>query len=166
MSVSANHWQALGTSWRVRQNRRGGGGEVDREMTRIKEEEIGSFSVMNAAITEPAKGSSKEKVREVAPPVGEGKRACNQTLTDWTCIQTNVWTNIFSLLYLLSRNICVGAGGRPPLWLAVGWDVQEIPDQNGVVMGTADDLKLIKLKAEHSSRMLLGGKKNKKLVLS
>lgn len=58
-------------------------------------------------------------------------------------------------LYLLSRNVRVGAGGRPSLWLAVGRDVQEVPDQNGVVVRTADDLKLIELKTEHAARVLL-----------
>ena len=63
----------------------------------------------------------------------------------WTCVS----------LYLLSRNVSVGAGGRPSLWLAVGRDVQKVPDQNGVVVRTADDLKLIELKAEHAARVFL-----------
>lgn len=63
----------------------------------------------------------------------------------WTCVSS----------YLLSRNVSVGAGGRPSLWLAIGRDVQEVPNQNGVVVRTADDLKLIKLEAEHAARVLL-----------
>lgn len=47
--------------------------------------------------------------------------------------------------YLLSGDVCVRARGRPALSLSIGRHVQEIPDEDGVVMGTADDLELIKL---------------------
>lgn len=57
--------------------------------------------------------------------------------------------------YLLSRNVSVSAGGGSSLWLAIGRDVEEVPDQNGVVVRTAYDLKLIKLEAEHAARVLL-----------
>lgn len=61
--------------------------------------------------------------------------------------------------YLLSRNVRVGAGRRSSLWLAVRRHVQEIPDQDGVVVRTADDLKLVKLQAENTARVLLQKKK-------
>lgn len=56
--------------------------------------------------------------------------------------------------HLLSRNVRVGAGRRSSLWLAVRRHIQEIPDQNGVVVRTADDLKLVKLQAENTARVL------------
>lgn len=58
------------------------------------------------------------------------------------------------LRHLLSRNVRVGAWGGPALWLPIGRDVQEVPDQDSVVMGTADNLELIKLETENASRVL------------
>lgn len=47
--------------------------------------------------------------------------------------------------HLLSGDIRVGARGRSSLWLPVSRDIQEVPYKDGVIMGTADDLELIKL---------------------
>lgn len=35
------------------------------------------------------------------------------------------------------------------------WIIQEVPDEDGVIMRAADDLKLIKLQSENSARVLL-----------
>lgn len=58
------------------------------------------------------------------------------------------------LRHLLSWNVGVGARGGPTLWLPIGRNVQEVPDQDSVVMGTADYLELIKLEPENTSRVL------------
>ncbi len=58
-------------------------------------------------------------------------------------------------VYLLSGDVCICPWGRSPLRLAIGGDVQEVPYKDRVVMGTANNLELIKLQSEHTSRMLL-----------
>lgn len=56
--------------------------------------------------------------------------------------------------HLLSRNIRVSAGGGSAFGLSVGRDVQEVPDQNCVVVRTADYLELIELQPENAARVL------------
>lgn len=60
-----------------------------------------------------------------------------------------------SRVYLLSGDVCIRARGRPALSLSIGRHVQEVPDEDGVVMGTADDLELVKLQPKHAPRVLL-----------
>ena len=40
-------------------------------------------------------------------------------------------------------------------WLRFDWIAQKVPDDDGVVMGTAHDLELVELQAENSARVLL-----------
>lgn len=158
-----------GTSLRVCQNGQEvevarAGWEVDREMTRRKEK-MGSFPRW----THPSAN------QPWAPPIKGGWRHLGtrkkSAVTHWSAQWASTYSHIHNLMcnaymnththtfvqsvYLLSRNVSVGAGGRPSLWLAIGRDVQEVPDQNGVVVRTADDLEFIKLQAEHAARVLL-----------
>lgn len=171
-SVSASHWQAMGTSSRVCQNGQGAGwqGWSGRWTERWRG---GSrdrlLSVMDAPINLSALGSSKKRCGGWRHLKGEEK-----SLNSHKVAGTWAWCSVLYILnggwiktsksmfmcarlpsYLLSRNVGVGAGGGPSLWLAIGWDVEEVPDQNGIVMRTAYDLKLIKLEAEHAARVLL-----------
>lgn len=57
--------------------------------------------------------------------------------------------------YLLSGYIGIRAGRRSSFSLAIGRHIEEVPDEDSVIMGTADDLELVKLEPEHSAWMFL-----------
>lgn len=59
------------------------------------------------------------------------------------------------MCYLLSGYICIRAGRRSSFRLPIGRHVEEVPDKDSVIVGTADDLELVKLEPEHSARMFL-----------
>ena len=56
-----------------------------------------------------------------------------------------------------ARRLLADVGVGPDGWARrlCNRHVEEVPDEDGVVMGTADDLELIELKAKHPARMLL-----------
>lgn len=54
---------------------------------------------------------------------------------------------------LLSGYICIRPGRRSSFRLPVGRHVEEVPDKDSVIVGTADDLELVELEPEHSARM-------------
>lgn len=66
---------------------------------------------------------------------------------------------------MLSGYIGIRAGRRPSFRLPIGRHVEEVPDKNSVIMGTADDLELVKLEPEHSARMFLGADRNRQRLL-
>lgn len=103
-------------------------------------------------------GLFQQRVREMAPPRG-GKTHWFYTSNQVISVvpeSCSPWPS-----YLLSRNVSVSAGGGSSLWLAIGRDIEEVPDQNGVVVRTAYDLELIKLEAEHTARVLLKRKEER-----
>lgn len=151
LSERAGRWRWQGAWW-----------EVDREMTRRKERRW-LLSMMDAPISQSALGSSKEGCGGWRHLGGKNRASSHTHRSNLMCnaggfYRKVLWAEcecVCASLHLLSRNVSVGAGGRPSLWLAIGRDVQEVPDQNGVVVRTADDLKLIELEAEHAARVLL-----------
>lgn len=60
-----------------------------------------------------------------------------------------------NMCYLLSGYIGIRAGRRSSFRLPVGRHIEEVPDKDSVIVGTADDLELIELEPEHSARMFL-----------
>lgn len=67
-----------------------------------------------------------------------------------TCVNLNQ-----NVCYLLSGYIGIRAGRRSSFRLPVGRHVEEVPDKDSVIVGTADDLELVELEPEHSARMFL-----------
>lgn len=91
--MAGNGHKLKSPSEEAKRRRRRGGQRDDEDKRRDR-----LLSVMDAAITKSAQGSSKKKVRQVAPPVGEGnKRACNQTWASDRIDRHSVFlSNIFS----------------------------------------------------------------------
>lgn len=93
-SLAGNGHKLKSPSEEARRRRRQGGQRDDEDKRRRDR----LLSVMDAAITKSAQGSSKKKVRKVAPPVGEGsKKVCGQTWVSGRVDTHSVFLlNIFS----------------------------------------------------------------------